>query len=99
MHESQSEYKHQKTIEGTPELATRRDGRGYPNGVVEREPKGFVHVLTALAVVEEVLLEVVGNIEQNAARGVRHDVNTVIAGDAARDSSCIRKQGVSEVTE
>ena len=54
------------------------------NCVVEREPKRLVHVLAALAVIEEACLEVVGNSEELAAGRVCCGVYTVVACDTAR---------------
>ena len=50
-----------------PELSGCCDGGRNTDGVVEGEAKGLVHFLTALASIEEVLLDVVQNVEPNTA--------------------------------
>ena len=57
------------------------------DGVVERESEGLVHVLAALAVIEEACLEVVGDSEELAAGRVCGGVYTVVACDTARQGS------------
>ena len=44
---------------------------------MEGQTKGLVDLLTALAAVEEVLLNVVANSEQRTARGVRRRVHAI----------------------
>lgn len=54
---------------------------------MERESEGLVHVLAALAVIEEACLEVVGDSEELAAGRVCGGVYTVVACDTARQGS------------
>ena len=75
-----------------PELAS-GDGRaGDTDGVVEGQTKGLVDLLTALAAVEEVLLEEVAHAEQRAAGSVGGSVHAIWAGDTPGDRSCIVDQ-------
>ena len=67
------------------------------DGVVEGETEGLVHLLTALAAVEEVLLDVVADGEERAAGGVRRNV-AVSAGHLAGDSTYQPCQVVSRRT-
>ena len=68
-----------------PELAASGDGGRDTDGVVEGQTKGLVDLLTALAAVEEVLLNVVANSEQRTARGVRRRVHAIGASDPTGD--------------
>ena len=53
-----------------------------------------MHVLATLAVVEEILLEVIADCEERAACCVRRGVDAVRARHAAGQRSC--KDGISE---
>lgn len=70
-----------------PELATGLHGGRETDGVVEGDAEGLVRVLAALGTVEEVLLDVVADGEERAARRVGRGVLAVGAGDAARERS------------
>ena len=61
------------------------------DGIVESETKGLVHILTALATIEEVLLQEVTNSEQVAASCVGRGVDTVGASNSPCDGSYGRK--------
>ncbi len=66
------------------ELALRLQGGRDGDTVMECQTEGFVSLSGAQAAVEQVLLEVLSDSEQLAARRVRRGVDTVWAGDAAR---------------
>ena len=66
-----------------PELAASGDGGRDTDGVVEGQTKGLVDLLTTLAAVEQVLLDVVANGEQSTAGGVGRSVHAVGASDPA----------------
>ena len=55
---------------------------------MEGETEGLVHVLATPAIVEQVLLEVVCDREELAARRVRRGVDPVRARDTARERTC-----------
>ena len=64
-----------------PEYALFHVGNGDTDGVVEGQTKGLVDLLTALAAVEEVLLNVVANSEERTTCGVRRRVHAIGASD------------------
>lgn len=66
-----------------PELAARGDGRRDADGVVEGQTEGLVDLLATLAAIEQVLLDVVADSEELAARRVGSGVHAVGAGDTA----------------
>ena len=59
-------------------------GRGDGDGVVERQAQGLVSLCVAQSAVEEVLLQVIADGEELAAGLVARSVDTVRAGDTAR---------------
>ena len=59
------------------------------NGVVERETEGFMGLVSALPAVEQVLLQVVADSKQAAARGVGCSVYAIGARSAF--GNCSRK--------
>ncbi len=67
-----------------PELALRLQGGRDREAVVECKPEGLVRLGSAQTAVEQVLLQVLADGEQLAARRVRRGVDTVGASDAAR---------------
>ena len=70
-----------------PELAASGDGGRDTDGVVEGQTKGLVDLLTALAAVEEVLLDVVAHSKERAAGGVGRGVHAVGASDPAGEGT------------
>ena len=60
-----------------------RERRRDTDGVVEGQTEGLVNVLSALAAVEQVLLDVVADGEEGAAGRVVHHVDAIGTGDAA----------------
>lgn len=70
-----------------PELATGSDGGGDTNGIVEGETEGFVDLLTALATVEQVGLEVLDDRDEDTASAVGDD-SAVRAGRTADKRAC-----------
>lgn len=74
------------------ELALRLQGGRDGDTVVERQAKRFVRLSRAQTAVEQVLLEVLTDSEQLAARRVRRGVDAVGAGDAARQRGWVTKR-------
>ena len=70
-----------------PELDAGGDGGRDTDGVVEGQTKGLVDLLTALAAVEQVLLDVVANGEESAAGRVGRGVHAVGASDPAGEGA------------
>lgn len=70
----------------TSKLALAGQGGRETDGVVEGETEGLVHLLTALATVKQVCLDVVADGKQLAAGCVRRDV-PVGAGDTAGEGT------------
>lgn len=68
----------------TAELALRLQSGRNGNGVVERQAERLVRLGRAQTAVEQVLLQVLTDGEELAARRVRCGVDAVGAGDAAR---------------
>ena len=54
---------------------------------MERQAKGFMHVLAAFAVVEQVCLEIIEDREEDTARLVGRDI-AIGARNALRDGGC-----------
>ena len=71
-----------------PVLTTSVDRGRERDGVVEGETERLMDVLATPAVVEEVLLEVICDREELAARRVRRGVLPVRARDATGERSC-----------
>ena len=67
----------------TPELASASNGRRDTDGVVEGQTEGLVDFLAALAAIEQILLDVVTDGEQSAARRVGRRVHAVRASYTA----------------
>lgn len=63
---------------------------GPANGIVESQTKGLVGLLAARAVIEEVLLDIIEDGEQRAARRISRGVLAIWASDAAGEGSCSR---------
>lgn len=59
------------------------EGGREADGIVERQTKGLVRLLAALAAIEEVLLEIVDDSEEGAARRIGRCVHTVRTGYTA----------------
>ena len=57
---------------------------------MEGQTKRLVNLLTALATIEEVLLDVVAHSEERAARGVGRGVNAIGASNPTGKSACGR---------
>lgn len=70
-----------------PELAASSDGGRDTNGVVESETEGLVDLLTALATVEQVGLEILDDRDQDTAGAVGDD-GAVRASRTADESAC-----------
>lgn len=73
-----------KDARNVPELALRLEGGRDRDTVVECETEGLVRLGSAQTAVEQVLLQVLADSEQLAARRVRRSVDTVGASNAAR---------------
>ncbi len=76
----------------SPELAAGGDGGGDTDGVVEGQTKGFVDLLTTLAAVEEVRLEILDHREERAARRVGRDA-AVSASNPAYEGTYAMEAG------
>lgn len=74
------------------ELALRLQGGRDGDTVVERQAKRFVRLSRAQTAVEQVLLEVLTDCEQLAARRICRGVDAVGAGDAARQRGWVTKR-------
>ena len=79
---------HPESSKNIPEFAACGERRRKSDSVVESETERLVDVLAALAVVEQILLKVVTDREELAARGVSRRVNAVRASDTTRQSTC-----------
>ena len=75
-----------------PEHAAGGGGHGNADGVVEGQTEGLVDILAAFAAVEQVLLDVIADGEQIAARGVGRRVHAVGAcHSAGKGAYMVRK--------
>ena len=70
------------------ELAVGRHRGREADRVVESQAERLVRLLSALAAVEQILLDVVANSEQSAASGVGRGVHTVRASDPTGEGAC-----------
>ena len=74
-----------------PELAASGDGGRDSNGIMEGETEGLVDLLTALATVEQVGLEILNDGDEDTAGAVGDD-GAVGAGRTADERPCGREE-------